>query len=86
VTLVSEQDWEEHRKDDPLGSHHVWGCVYYVPQDRSDEVWAYLDHREKDGYTLRSVDVYGVDTDGREMVVEAGVRLSSALLPHRPRH
>lgn len=86
MTLVSEQDWEEHRKDDPLGSHHVWGRVYYVPQDRSDEVWAYLDHREKDGYTLRSVDVYGVDADGREMVVEAGVRLSSALLPHRPRH
>ncbi|GAA6033302.1 hypothetical protein JCM8097_006681 [Rhodosporidiobolus ruineniae] len=75
VTLVTEEDWEEHRKDDPLGSHHVWGRVYYVPPDRAEEIWAYLDHREKDGYTLRTVDVYGIDENGKEVVVEEGVRV-----------
>lgn len=28
VTLVTEEDWEQHRKDDPLGSHHVWGELF----------------------------------------------------------
>ncbi|POY72952.1 hypothetical protein BMF94_4028 [Rhodotorula taiwanensis] len=76
VTLVTEQDWERHRKDDPLGSHHVWGRVYYIPPDLETEIWAYLDHREKDGYSLRTVDVFGVDSaTGREVVVQRGVRV-----------
>ncbi|GAA5930195.1 hypothetical protein JCM1841_000492 [Sporobolomyces salmonicolor] len=75
VTLVTEQDWEAHRKDDPLGSHHVWGRIYCIPPSRSAEIWAYLDHREKDGYTLRTVDVYGVDEKGEEVVVEKNVRV-----------
>ncbi|GAA6052458.1 hypothetical protein JCM3770_001123 [Rhodotorula araucariae] len=75
VTLVSEEDWEQHRKDDPLGSHHVWGLCFYIPKDRSDEIWAYLDHREKDGYTLRTVDVYNIDEHGREVMVESGVKV-----------
>jgi len=86
VTLVSEADWAEHRKDDPLGSHHVWGRVYRIPSEPaqlSDEIWAYLDHREKDGYTLRSVDVYSVDEHGNETVIESGVR--PTLSPSRPR-
>ncbi|GAA5847836.1 hypothetical protein JCM9279_006658 [Rhodotorula babjevae] len=78
VTLVSEADWAEHRKDDPLGSHHVWGRVYHIPSEPaqlSDEIWAYLDHREKDGYTLRSVDVFGIDERGDEVVIESGVKV-----------
>jgi len=31
---------------------------------------AYLDHREKDGYTQRKVDVYGTNAAGVEIVVE----------------
>ncbi|GAA5841777.1 hypothetical protein JCM11251_004062 [Rhodosporidiobolus azoricus] len=75
VTLVTEEDWEEHRKDDPAGSHHVWGAVYYVPPKGAEEIWAYLDHREKDGYTLRRVDVYGIDEAGKEVVVEKDVNV-----------
>ncbi|GAA6003541.1 hypothetical protein JCM10207_000382 [Rhodosporidiobolus poonsookiae] len=75
VTLVSEEDWEQHRKDDPLGSHHVWGRVYYIPPDQANEIWAYLDHREKDGYTLRTVDVYGVNEQNEEVIVEKDVRV-----------
>ncbi|GAA5910151.1 hypothetical protein JCM6882_006530 [Rhodosporidiobolus microsporus] len=75
VTLVTEEDWEEHRKDDPLGSHHVWGAIYYIPPSRAEEIWAYLDHREKDGYTLRTVDVHGVGESGEEVVVEKDVKV-----------
>ncbi|PRQ70017.1 ChaC-like protein [Rhodotorula toruloides] len=82
VTLVTEEDWEEHRKvriiwrdagraDTPLCA----GRVYRIPKERSDEIWAYLDHREKDGYTLRTVDVYGVEENGNEVIVEEGVRV-----------
>ncbi|KWU41044.1 ChaC-like protein [Rhodotorula sp. JG-1b] len=73
VTLVTEQDWEQHRKDDPLGSHHVWGA-FCTDYGLAQEVWAYLDHREKDGYSLRTVDVYGIDPHtGKEVVLHAGV-------------
>ncbi|GAA6019771.1 hypothetical protein JCM11491_005246 [Sporobolomyces phaffii] len=75
VTLVTEQDWERHRKDDPLGSHHVWGKIYHIPPENSAEIWAYLDHREKDGYTQRTVDVYGLTPAGDECIVERGVRV-----------
>ncbi|GAA5997760.1 hypothetical protein JCM5350_003950 [Sporobolomyces pararoseus] len=75
VTLVTEKDWEQHRKDDPLGSHHVWGKIYYIPPENSEEIWAYLDHREKDGYTQRTVDVYGTTSDGEEYIVEKDVRV-----------
>ncbi|GAA5821682.1 hypothetical protein JCM10212_004397 [Sporobolomyces blumeae] len=76
VTLVSEEDWEQHRKDDPLGSHHVWGKIYHIPAtSKSQEIWDYLDYREKDGYTLRTVDVFGTTDEGEEVLVEEGVRV-----------
>ncbi|BGP18789.1 hypothetical protein JCM10213v2_006869 [Rhodosporidiobolus nylandii] len=62
-------------EDDPLGSHHVWGRIYYIPPERSEEIWTYLDIREKDGYSLRTVDVYNIDEEGKEVVVEKGVRV-----------
>ncbi|GAA6001812.1 gamma-glutamylcyclotransferase [Rhodotorula paludigena] len=75
VTLVKEQDWEGHRTNDPLGSHHVWGRIYYIPSGPpGDEIWAYLDHREKDGYSLVSLDVYNVDDQGNEFIVERDVK------------
>ncbi|GAA5942413.1 gamma-glutamylcyclotransferase [Sporobolomyces koalae] len=75
VTLVTEDDWQEHRKDDPLGSHHVWGMIYHIPPEKAAEAWPYLDHREKDGYTLRTVDVYGLTASGDEFVLEQDVRV-----------
>ncbi|GAA5882362.1 hypothetical protein JCM3774_004320 [Rhodotorula dairenensis] len=76
VTLVTEEDWQLHRKDDPLGSHHVWGRVYHIPPELAGEIWAYLDHREKDGYSLRTVDVFGIDSrTGAEVVLHRGVKV-----------
>ncbi|KAM0792638.1 hypothetical protein ACM66B_002432 [Microbotryomycetes sp. NB124-2] len=70
VTLCDEQDWQAHKKDEPPESGHIWGRVYRIPESDSKEIWAYLDHREKDGYTVRHVDVYNLDEQGREVVVE----------------
>jgi len=53
--------------------------VYRIPDTIAPEVWAYLDHREKDGYTLRTEDVYSLK-DGEEVVVEKDV--SAHRLPH----
>jgi glutathione-specific gamma-glutamylcyclotransferase len=49
------------------------GSVFRVPSEEADEIWAYLDHREKDGYTMRTVDVYGLGENGEEIVVEKDV-------------
>ncbi|KAK4046886.1 hypothetical protein OIV83_005782 [Microbotryomycetes sp. JL201] len=51
------------------------GRVYRIPEDDGEEIWAYLDHREKDGYTVRHVDVYNLDEQGREIVVEHNCRV-----------
>jgi cation transport protein ChaC len=49
--------------------------VYHIPDRLAKEVWAYLDHREKDGYSLRTVDVYGIDPHtGEEVILHTGVR------------
>ncbi|SCZ92579.1 BZ3500_MvSof-1268-A1-R1_Chr5-2g07997 [Microbotryum saponariae] len=75
VTLVTEEDWELHRRDEPAESGHVWGRVYRIPPSQATEIWAYLDHREKDGYTQRRVDVYGLDAQGQEVVIEHSCRV-----------
>lgn len=51
------------------------GRVYRIPEELGATIWPYLDHREKDGYTMRTVDVWGV-RDGQEVVIEQGVRAS----------
>lgn len=51
------------------------GKIYHIPSNsKSQEIWSYLDHREKDGYTLRTVDVFDTNEDGEEVVVEKNVR------------
>jgi hypothetical protein len=59
-----------HDADTPIFTHA--GRVYRIPDAIAPEVWAYLDHREKDGYTLRTEDVYSLK-DGEEVVVEKDV-------------
>jgi len=46
--------------------------VFRIPDAIAAEVWAYLNHREKDGYTLRTEDVYS-QRDGEEVVIEKDV-------------
>jgi cation transport protein ChaC len=52
----------------------VWGSIYAIPQEQesSEAVWEYLDHREKDGYSLKEVDVFSI-VDGVEVMIERAV-------------
>lgn len=65
-------------EDEPLEStpRICWGTVFTFEtssHDPESEIWRYLDHREKDGFTRKAVDVYA-SVDGIDQIVEAGVR------------
>ncbi|KAI0297521.1 ChaC-like protein [Multifurca ochricompacta] len=72
VTLVHQEDWAEFSGAD-LFPHEdvVWGVAFTIDPAHAAEVRAYLDYREKDGYTLERVDVYGL-VDGQETIVMPG--------------
>jgi len=71
VTLVHQEDWAVFSgAEDPFPHEDiVWGVAFTIDPAYATEVRAYLDHREKDGYTLERVDVYGLVDGAREAVV-----------------
>ncbi|CAO1630202.1 unnamed protein product [Parajaminaea phylloscopi] len=77
VTLVAASDWHRFKDADesPEGDI-VWGVMYTIDPAHPDEVRAYLDHREKNGYSPQSVDVYGFagNSEGKEeeVLLQAG--------------
>ncbi|KAM0746039.1 ChaC-like protein [Meredithblackwellia eburnea MCA 4105] len=75
VTLLTHDEWAPFATDEPPESGHVWGRVYRIPVELEETIWPYLDHREKDGYTLRELDVFGVDEAGKEILVEPGCKV-----------
>jgi len=75
VTLVHQEDWTSFSSvgDDPFPHEDVvWGVAFTIDPAHAKEVRAYLDHREKDGYTLERVDVYGLVDGVHETVVIPG--------------
>lgn len=69
VTLVHKDDWDKFSGQDPFPDEDtVWGIAYTIDPEYEAEVRAYLDHREKDGYTLETLDIYG-KVDGRDRVI-----------------
>ncbi|POW22024.1 hypothetical protein PSHT_01713, partial [Puccinia striiformis] len=65
VTLVPNSEWLKLQGADEYPSRLVWGVMYTIDPNHSEEVHAYLDEREKDGYELMEVDVFVV-ADGQE--------------------
>ncbi|KAI9615400.1 hypothetical protein KEM48_005602 [Puccinia striiformis f. sp. tritici PST-130] len=65
VTLVPNSEWLKLQGADEYPSRLVWGVMYTIDSNHSEEVHAYLDEREKDGYELMEVDVFVV-ADGQE--------------------
>jgi glutathione-specific gamma-glutamylcyclotransferase len=68
VTLISAADWHSFAKaDDAPEGDIVWGYSYTIDPAHAVEVKAYLDWREKNGYTEQRVTVWKSET---EVVVE----------------
>jgi cation transport protein ChaC len=69
VTLVCASQWHSYIADDdtPEGDI-VWGVAWTIDPTKSKEVRAYLDDRERNGYSARAVDVYQKDKNGKEVV------------------
>ncbi|KAI6105158.1 ChaC-like protein [Pisolithus croceorrhizus] len=69
VTLIHKEDWDHFSGSDAFPDEDVvWGIAYTIDPLYESEVRDYLDYREKDGYTLETLDVYTVE-DGIEKVV-----------------
>ncbi|KIJ45049.1 hypothetical protein M422DRAFT_29905 [Sphaerobolus stellatus SS14] len=69
VTLVHIEDWDDFAGEDPFPEDDiVWGIAYTIDPTHEEEVRAYLDYREKDGYTVDMTDVYAI-VNGKEQVV-----------------
>ncbi|KAN0064958.1 hypothetical protein ACQY0O_002016 [Thecaphora frezii] len=69
ATLVSAADWHrfEDADDAPEGDI-VWGISYTIDPVHAETVRAYLDYREKNGYTVQSVDIWGVRKRGQDAI------------------
>ncbi|KAH9065015.1 ChaC-like protein [Lactarius vividus] len=60
VTLVHQEHWAAFSSADSFPHEDVvWGVAFTIDPAHAAEVRAYLDYREKDGYTLERVDVHG---------------------------
>ncbi|EPQ30548.1 uncharacterized protein PFL1_02073 [Pseudozyma flocculosa PF-1] len=84
ATLVSAEDWHRFKDaDDAPEGDIVWGVSYTIAPEHAATVRAYLDYREKNGYTAQSVDIWGVRKRGQgaiSSIEEAG--LGNADSPH----
>jgi len=69
VTLIHIEDWNKFSASDSFPHEDtVWGIAYTIDPTHAAETKAYLDYREKNGYTETTVDVWGV-RNGEEVVL-----------------
>jgi len=70
VTLVHKEDWDEFSGSDAFPDDDiVWGIAYTIDPVYQAEVRDYLDYREKDGYTMETLDIHGINAEGVECVI-----------------
>jgi len=69
VTLIHANEWASFSASDPFPEEDVvWGVAYTIDPKHALEVKAYLDEREKNGYTEENIDIWDV-VNGVETVV-----------------
>lgn len=63
-------DWDKFSGSDPSSDDDaVWGIAYTIDPAYVAEVRDYLDYREKDGYTVEVLDIYGMDGDQEKVII-----------------
>ncbi|KAI8071359.1 cation transport regulator-like protein 2 [Gongronella butleri] len=76
VTLLPYDEWKT--TEDVHGHDDVtWGVAFKIPSDNVEVTRAYLDHREKNGYTVHTVDIYESDGDKEPVVKDALVYIAT---------
>ncbi|KAL1675305.1 ChaC-like protein [Schizophyllum commune] len=77
VTLIHKEEWDSFSGKDAFPDEDVvWGIAYTIDPAYESEVRDYLDYREKDGYTLETIDIYGI-VDGKDEVIIPNVSPSA---------
>ncbi|KAK6907027.1 hypothetical protein I203_101016 [Kwoniella mangroviensis CBS 8507] len=74
VTVIEAREWHKLEglntpKGTILPEDYVWGMAYKINPDYEEEVKAYMEHREKNGYTCHSVPVYATTPDEEEEII-----------------
>ncbi|CEG72593.1 hypothetical protein RMATCC62417_08126 [Rhizopus microsporus] len=76
VTLIPYDEW---KNIESVEGHDkvTWGVAFKIPSDDVEATRAYLDHREKNGYTVHTVDVYSLENDQTPAVKNALVYIAT---------
>ncbi|WVF66963.1 hypothetical protein IAT40_001706 [Kwoniella sp. CBS 6097] len=74
VTVIDAKEWHGLEGVTLTNGHilpedYVWGVAYRIDPDKEDEVKAYMEHREKNGYTRHEYPVYCTTPDEKEEIV-----------------
>ncbi|KAG0171362.1 hypothetical protein DFQ30_001117 [Apophysomyces sp. BC1015] len=76
VTLIPSHEWVTI--EDTHGHNDMtWGVAFKIPSDDVETTRAYLDHREKNGYTVHTVHVYTAANDKEPIVRDALVYIGT---------
>ncbi|KAJ3804901.1 ChaC-like protein [Lentinula lateritia] len=80
VTLIHKEEWDVFSGSDAFPDEDVvWGIAYTIDPKYEKEVREYLGgfilpiSMSSDGYTLETVDVWGINSNGQETIVLHGV-------------
>ncbi|CAO3676289.1 unnamed protein product [Umbelopsis vinacea] len=80
--METMDDYHEHKDDDVC-----WGVAFKIPGTDVITTRAYLDHREKNGYTVHTVDVYRPNEEEpavRDALVYIGTTDNDAFVGNAP--
>ncbi|KIK95991.1 hypothetical protein PAXRUDRAFT_826460 [Paxillus rubicundulus Ve08.2h10] len=70
VTLIHKEDWDRFSAADAFPDEDVvWGVAYTIDPLYVPTVREYLDHRENDGYTLETLDIYNIESGVEKVIV-----------------